>query len=176
MKRVTSTITAILFFSSLVTLSANAQDGLVANSRSPMDKKGQMQETTTLAADRSANPLVISKFTNLFPAAADQHWTMIGGCSQVSFLNGGRKTSACFNEKGKLTYSITDCTMEQVPESFRKTISKSYGAYKVIRAVEVNAYGMVGYQVVLESDNDFKTIRYTVDGAEEIQQMDKAVN
>lgn len=122
------------------------------------------------------NPITAAKFSTLFPAATNQKWTGKDNNVWVSFLNNGRKATASFTPKGKMNYVITDCAMEQLPESFRKTISKEYASYSLYNAIEIKAYDAVAYQVVLENASTYITLKFTSEGVEEIQQLKKTAS
>jgi hypothetical protein len=63
--------------------------------------------------------------------------------------------------------------MENLPAFFSKTIKKEYACYNLLKGTEIHAYGTVVYQAVIENSTDFKTLKYTVNGIEEIGQMKK---
>ncbi len=175
MKNSIKAITATVLITILSSGNLYAQDAYInASAKTPY--------STTAGANTSnnssvaINPLVSAKFSTLFPQATNQQWALNNNSSWVSFLNNGRKASASFTSKGKMNYVITDCAMEQLPGSFRKTISKEYASYNLYNAIEIKAYDAVAYQVVLENASTYITLKFTSDGIEEIQQLKKTVN
>ena len=122
------------------------------------------------------NPMILAKFSTLFPLATQPQWTGSKDNLWVSFLNNGRKASACFTPKGQMNYAISDCAEDQLPAAFSNTIKKDYPLYHLYNAVEIKAYDAVAYQVVLENSNKFITLKYTSEGVEEIQQVVKTAN
>lgn len=122
------------------------------------------------------NPKLLTQFSALFPAATKQQWALNDKSFWVSFLNNDRKASASFTQKGKLNYVITDCTIEQLPDSFRKTISKDYASYHLNNAIEIKAYESVAYQAILENESSYVTLKFTSEGVEKIQHINKTIN
>jgi len=114
-----------------------------------------------------------ASFSTLFPNATQQKWTSSEGNSFVSFLNNGRKATASFTTKGKMTYVITDCSMNDLPAAFSKNIKNDYATYQLFHAIEIKAHGETAYQAVLENAAGFVTLKFTADGVEEIQQVKK---
>lgn len=122
------------------------------------------------------NPIVVAKFSTLFPVATNQQWASTNNNLWVSFLNNGRKASASFTPKGKVNYVILDCAMEQLPAAFCKTIKKDYPLYNLYNAIEITANDAVTYQVVLENPVNFITLKYTSEGVEETKQVKKIID
>lgn len=118
-------------------------------------------------------PEVMVTFSSQFPLAANPQWTSSKDNLWVSFSNNGRKGSASFTLKGKMNYSILNCTIDQLPGSLSKTIKKQYASYRLIDASQIEAYDAIAYQVVLESASDFITLKYTGDGVEETERIKK---
>lgn len=121
----------------------------------------------------TVNPAIKSLFLTLFPHATAQQWSLNGSNNFVSFLNNGRKASACFSAKGKMTYSITACDAEQLPKDFSKKINKDYKAYSLFHATQISAFGETAYHAILENTTGFITLKYTSDGIEETQTVKK---
>ncbi len=119
------------------------------------------------------NTAIKTLFSMLFPLATAPQWSQNGANNFVSFLNNGRKASACFSPKGKLNYTITACDADQLPKDFRKKISKSYKSYHLFHATQITAYGETAYQAIMENTTGFITLKYTSEGVEEIQQVKK---
>lgn len=145
--------------------------------------KAAYASTTTATTENNShisatvvNPMIAAKFSALFPGATSQQWGSSDNNFWVSFLNNGRKASASFTLKGKIKYIITDCAMEQLPESLRKTISKEYASFNLYSAIEIKAYDTVAYQAVLENASTYVTLKFTNEGVEEIQQLKKTDN
>lgn len=119
------------------------------------------------------SPEMEAKFINLFPHATAQKWTAAVETYFVSFTNNGSKATASFNTNGKINYVITTCTMDQLPADFSKAIKTNYAGYQLFNAKEIKAYGATAYQAILENATGYITLKYTIDGVEEIQQVKK---
>ncbi len=91
-----------------------------------------------------------------------------------SFLNKGRKARATFTLKGNMSYAITDCSMEQLPEALRKKIAGEYQGYTLLQATEITAYDTVAFQAVLESAAGYITLKSTAEGIEVVEEQKKA--
>ncbi|QEC43281.1 hypothetical protein [Pseudobacter ginsenosidimutans] len=123
--------------------------------------------------NRTENTAVKALFSTLFPNATSPQWSQNASNSFVSFLNNGRRASACFSAKGKLNYAITTCELDQLPKELRKMINKRYKTYSLFNATQIMAYGETAWQAILENETGFITLKYTPDGIEEIQQVKK---
>ncbi len=132
-----------------------------------------VEENTGTKVDPTANAAVSAKFATIFPTATEQKWTASDDNYWVSFVNNGRKTKASFTLKGKLNYIITNCSMENLPAAFSKTITSKYASYSLFNAIEINAHETVTYQAVVEDGKGFITLKYTSEGVEELQQVKK---
>ncbi|MEO6719580.1 MAG: hypothetical protein ABIN67_04400 [Ferruginibacter sp.] len=124
----------------------------------------------------ATTPAIDAKFSTLFPNATNLKWTASADNFWVSFLNNGRKGNASFTPKGKMNYSITDCGMEQLPVAFSKAINKEYPSYHLFNAIEITAHNALAYQAILENAQGYITLKYTIDGVEEIHEVKKAAN
>ncbi|MBC7936606.1 MAG: hypothetical protein H7Y86_14745 [Rhizobacter sp.] len=167
MKQLIKTIAATLFVSLGIATLSFAQDMLAVNSIQAKNTTVSNGETNYIETIAEAN------FSSLFPNATHQKWHNVGVNSFVSFLNNGRKATASFNARGEINYVITQCSTENLPAAFSKTIKKNYVGYQLFHGSEIKAHGETAYQAVLESATGFITLKYTGDGVEEIQQVKK---
>ncbi len=133
-------------------------------------------ENSSKKIDDVADPLIVNKFSILFPNATNMKWVSSVDNVLVTFLNNGRKANACFTAKGELNYVITDCSMEQLPADFSKSIKMDYTSYHLFNAKEITTNNSTVYQAVLENAKGFITIKYSTDGIEVIQQVRKSGN
>lgn len=174
MKQRIQLLAATIFFVLGVSTLSRAQimdavnPGQAANSPSGDTKTENPAENTL-----TENSAIKSLFLSLFPNATRQKWAQNGPNSFVSFLNNGRNASACFSAKGKLNYAITECGKENLPQDLLEKIRKSYGDWRLFRAVEIKAYGETAWQAIMENATGFIILKYTLDGVEEIQIVKK---
>ena len=166
MKQFITTVASIIFFSLLI-MQSSAQEMIAIN-------KALTEEQSLSSLKTSGHVLTAEKsFSVLFPNATLPKWKVTPENSFVFFINDGRKARASFNERGVINYVITACSMKDLPADFSKTIKTSYAAYQLFHALEIKAYGETAYQVILENASDFMTLKYTIDGAEEIRLVKK---
>lgn len=161
-------IIAAFFLFNLCLVSLSFGQNMIASNNVPAENR-----VANIPANTSEETITETNFTSLFPNATAQKWSTSNGNSFVSFLNNGRKASASFDAKGKISYVITHCAMENLPAAFSKTINTDYTAYHLFSASEIKAHGETAYQAVLENATGFITLKYTVDGVEEIQRVKK---
>ena len=121
------------------------------------------------------NAAMAAKFAAMFPTAQNPVWSTESKGYWVSFISEGRTTSACFNTKGQLNYSIISCTNTQLSKAFQNFISKSYPGYQFFSAVQINAYGEETQQAILQNTTGFVTLQSTKDGIEEIKKVYKSI-
>ena len=169
-------IIAVLFLLSIGLSSASFAQQLIAG----YSVKLPDASTTSIIDENSkaktvevADPLIVSKFSSLFPNATNLKWASSSDNSWVSFLNNNRKAKASLTPKGILNYIITDCAMENLPAAFSKRIANKYASYHLFNAIEIAAYSTVTYQAILENSKGYITLKYTSDGVEEIQRVKK---
>jgi hypothetical protein len=172
-------LTAIAATALIIVMSSStsyAQDRSDSTSGNKADVNFSTGKDNMDKSIRATNPAIAAKFSALFPAATNMRWTNSDKNFWVSFLNDGRKATASFTLKGKLNYVITDCVLEQLPESFLKLINKDYASHSLFNAIEIRAYDEVTYQAILENESGYITLKYTGEGVEELQRINKVVN
>ena len=132
------------------------------------------ENAITTASLALTNPAIATKFSALFPSAVDVKWAQIKNDFWVSFTYNGQKSTASFAPKASLNYLITGCNLDQLPTSLTKAIKSDYDEYQVFSAVKIEAHDAVAYQVVLENQSNYVTLKYTPGEVEEIQVMKKS--
>ncbi|RXK61855.1 hypothetical protein ESA94_02230 [Lacibacter luteus] len=175
MKQSNRIIASVILFTAVTTGTITAQQSTINTSADAAFVKNNLPSSTNMVTSTvpAANPKIEARFAALFPNASDLQWVAGADNYWVSFLNNGRKASACFTPKGKMNYAITVCDMAHMPEAFSKAIQKEYAAYSLLRAIEIKAHDAVAYQAILEDANGYVTLKYTADGIEKIQQVVK---
>ena len=165
-------IAAAILFTVGLTSNTFAQQSISSADPAFARNNGELLNHPTTSV--APNDKIGSSFSALFPNATNPLWAAIANnCYYVSFVNNGRKANASFTEKGNMNYCITDCSMDNLPASFRKSIKKQYPGYRLIKATELKAHGTVVYEAVMETSKGFKTLKYTEDGIEEVQKVKK---
>ena len=151
-----------------------AQTQLVNHSeKASGDGTMEVSEKPATAAPAVTNSAVLNLFTQLFPEAQEVKWSPLAVGSVVNFQHNGQKGMAGFDPKGKLNYIITTLSREQLPTDLAREITASYADYQLISAREVKAFGEIACYAILESANDFVTLKQTRDGVEMEQRRKK---
>jgi hypothetical protein len=112
-------------------------------------------------------------FSILFPNFTGQQWTETNDALYVSFINDRHKTRASFSKNGRLNYAIADYELEQLPQVLQQYIKKEYPDYTVFNAIKITAYNATAYQLILENNLEFITLKSTIDGIEQTAHQSK---
>lgn len=133
----------------------------------------EVSEKRAASSPVVTNSAVLTLFTQLFPEAQEVKWSPLAVGSVVCFQHQGKKGMAGFDPKGKLNYVITTLNKEQLPADLAREITAAYSDYQLISAREVKAFGEIACYAILESANDFITLKQTRDGVEVEQRVKK---
>jgi hypothetical protein len=79
---------------------------------------------------------VMQLFTRHFEKATNESWYRIEKNFVVDFIIDGEKTTAVFNKKGKLLYSLSNCTEKDLSAETREFIKDNYFGYNIIRVIK----------------------------------------
>jgi hypothetical protein len=77
----------------------------------------------------------------------------------VSCLVTGEKTVAVFHNDGNITYSITTLKLQNIPGNLQSFIQNNYSNFHVLNAVRINNKGNDSFQVILENDENYVTLK-----------------
>ena len=139
--------------------------------------EGSTMVPVSAAILAETNPKLIRNFSQLFPTTEKVSWSKMNNGFYASFDKDGQHTSAVFTNNGLLNYTITSCSLEQLPATLQQSISKKYNGYRLFNASQIRSNGTEAYNVVLENANGFVTLQHTEDGTAEIKKVNKlAVN
>jgi hypothetical protein len=105
-------------------------------------------------------------FAKLYPLASQATWARLDNKYWVSFTHKGQKTTAVFRENGKLSYSIVQLAVANIPAELQQVINKDYAHCRVISAAEVNNGGNIFHQVILENETNYITLKKSADELE----------
>lgn len=120
----------------------------------------------------AVNPLVLGIFSKKFPDATAILWRKYAGKYEASFLVRGDEYRSVFTPKGKFSYAIGACKYESLPNDARKIVSTHFKGYRIFNAQKIIAT-TTSYQLVLESDKEFITIRTDGDEWDEVATVKK---
>ncbi|NCU02816.1 MAG: hypothetical protein GXC73_02415 [Chitinophagaceae bacterium] len=170
MTHTTNILAAAFLFSTAFCSSSLAQQSIASAKPS---FKNNIEPQTAISTTAIVNSKTQASFAALFPNATNPVWATNDEFHFVTFSHNGRKASASFTTKGKMNYCIIDCSILHLPAAFSKIIQKEFAGYSLIKATEIKAYGTMAYQAILENNTGYKTLKFTEDGVEEIQQVIK---
>ena len=109
------------------------------------------------------------KFSKIYPQANSSKWIKLDNCFGVSFISNGQKTTAVFQENGKLNYAVTDLKNENIPAGLQQIIKKDYDGLSILNAIEINDNGNIVHQVILENSSSYITLKASGDEIEVIK-------
>lgn len=109
------------------------------------------------------------KFSKIYPQANSSKWIKLDNCFGVSFISNGQKTTAVFQENGKMNYAITNLKNENIPAGLQQIIKKDYDGLCILNAVEINDNGNIIHQVILENTANYVTLKSSGDEIEVIK-------
>ena len=165
----------------IITTTTNAQNLLVASA--PVAKNmvtssfisDDESSTILISAETLAasNPKLIWNFTQIFPTTTNVVWSKLDNNYFVSFEKDGQPSSAVFTNKGALNYTITNCSMEQLPASLKHKMSEKYNGYNLFHASQIVSNGTESYSVVMENTTGFVTLLHSENETEETRRVDK---
>ena len=170
MKQSFKSIALILFTCGTVTALQGQHALYAVNTNTAATKKAVHNNRFV---NETGNAKVSATFNRLFKAAGEVQWIINGQTSEANFITNGRKTKAVFAANGTLTYAITGCSLQQLPAALQTQIQKQYAGYSLLNAVEIMAYDAVAYQVILENETGYVTLKSTAEGVEEINTVTK---
>ena len=112
-------------------------------------------------------------FLKQFPEATGVQWRQLAENYYISFLNGDQKASTVLSPKGIIKYTVTNCTINQLPKVLQTKIAKYYDGYAFVSALQINAHDAVAHEVILQNEKDYLKLKSTEDGVEVLQTITK---
>lgn len=114
--------------------------------------------------ESNLTPLELNKdvqesFAKKFPEAVNTKWVKLDNSFWVSFNNNEQKTTAVFQNNGKMNYAITNLKTNYIPANLQKLIKKDYENFEIMNAVEINENGKIGHQIILKNTNNYITLK-----------------
>jgi hypothetical protein len=121
------------------------------------------------------NPRVMEAFKKEFSSAEQVKWSIEGNYNQASFVLGGSRAIAFFDQEGQLLGSVRDILYNQLPLAIIKTLDREYNNYAVFEIRELtNQETGTRYKIVVEGKNKKYRLTLTPDGStEEITRIKK---
>lgn len=149
--------------SELNSIASGSNSGSNRENTTGYTKGHESTETNMLTAR------LLKKFSKIYPQANSSKWIKLDNCFGVSFTSNGQKTTAVFQENGKMNYAITNLKNENIPAGLQQIIKKDYDGLCILNAVEINDNGNIIHQVILENTASYVTLKSSGDEIEVIK-------
>ncbi|HVG40787.1 MAG TPA: hypothetical protein VM888_04170, partial [Chitinophagaceae bacterium] len=105
--------------------------------------------TSSLAADKTVNPVVLKSFNNTFTSAKDVAWTITESFFKAQFQLNGQYITAFYLSDGSMVGLSRNITVAQLPITLQADLKKSYNDYWVSDLFEVTTEGSTEYYITL---------------------------
>src|SRR4051794_30804950 len=79
---------------------------------------------------------IMQTFARHFEKATNESWYRIKENFVVHFTIDRKQTNAVFNKKGKLLYSLSNCSEKDLHAETRELIKNTYSGYNIIRVTK----------------------------------------
>ena len=116
---------------------------------------------------------VLELFKKEFSTAESVTWTKQEEYDKATFILGGRRAVAYFNEDGELEGCIRDIFFDQLPLAVMTAVDKKYSDAEIIDVREVSNVEGTTYRIRLNSNK--KKFSIKVDAAGNISDIQKIV-
>ena len=112
-----------------------------------------------------ADPRTEAIFQKEFAGAHDVKWTSLKeGLQKVTFVWGGTRTIAYFNERAELVGSMRNVFYDHVPLSVVRTVESRFNSPVVIEVTEISNLDGTSYKMILEQKNKRYLVRISSSG------------
>jgi len=147
----------------------------------PLHGSNDFFNSTIIANDNSRSMAtsyirVMQSFDFHFENATNQSWSRHKKNFIVHFTIDGKKTNAVFNKKGKLLYSLSNCSEKDLPDASRTLINTTYGDYKIFCVTEACYRGENRLVVVLEDEKSIVYLLWKNGKLQEPMKCEKVIN
>ena len=115
--------------------------------------KQQLQSNPEISA------IVLAAFQKDFGNVPNVKWSIEDNGFMARFINDSRKTTALFDKKGRVVYSIAEGTIKDLPAETRKLVRSVYYDYDITMTKMVNSNHKKAWFINLEDDKSYVTIR-----------------
>jgi hypothetical protein len=117
--------------------------------------------TSSLAADKTVNPVVLKSFNNTFTSAKDVAWTITESFFKAQFQLNGQYITAFYLSDGSMVGLSRNITVAQLPITLQADLKKSYNDYWVSDLFEVTTEGSTEYYITIESGSEKSILKST---------------
>ena len=117
--------------------------------------------TSSFASDNeNVSPRVKAAFENDFSKASKVKWEKSDDFYFASFLLGGKRVDAAYDEEGRLVGTSRTISSEQIPLNVSLAIAEKYAGCQVGTSVlELSYEGQTRYYVTVESDKQVMQLK-----------------
>jgi hypothetical protein len=151
-------ILSVLGLAISFSLTAQQANGYLA-SNTKSQEPGASASYSAAPEKMALTALLEKGFAKAYPQASAPKWTKLDAGFHASFLDGGQKTTAVFQEDGKLSYAITELKAENMPVELQQFIKKEYAGSKLVQAVSIKDNSRTICQAILEHGTNYIKIK-----------------
>lgn len=105
---------------------------------------------------------VIAAFNSMYKEAREPHWYYRSDNYAVTFVMNDLKYNVLFMKNGNLIYQISYGNERNIPEKFKRIISKKFRNYDIISAINYQQNAKNMWLVTGEGNKDFLNVK--IDG------------
>lgn len=114
---------------------------------------------------------VLSQFKKEFSSAESVKWDKQDEFDKATFVLGGRRVVAYFNEQGQLEGSVRDLFFDQLPLAVMSAVDKRFADYVVLDVREITNSDGTNYRLTIETKNRRYKIKISPSGS--VNEMEK---
>jgi hypothetical protein len=131
--------------------------------KNPIPEFRENSHSDRITTDPVVNSKVLNAFALTFRNVADATWYEVDQKFLARFNKDGRESSALFNPKGMLLYTIAYGTEKHLPNDVRKLVRTNYFDHEMIYTAEVNSLGKTAWVIKLQDPTSLIVVK-VVDG------------
>jgi hypothetical protein len=114
--------------------------------------------------DPNPDQEVLKLFNQEFAKAEEVTWSKQDDFDKATFMLGGSRAIAFFNQEGKLEGSARDINFAQLPLVVMTAVEKRFANAMIYTVTEISSENGTSYRVVLETENKKFRIKADQDG------------
>lgn len=123
------------------------------------------------ATEPSINDKVLKSFNKHFNSAEDVSWTLVNKTSVANFEENDIKTTASFNDKGKLVVVMRYYKGEHLPSLVKDALNIELGNKTIHGVTEVSNSNGVIYKISLKDSKNYYDVLADADGNIEVKNI-----
>ncbi|TXH22874.1 MAG: hypothetical protein E6Q95_01350 [Chitinophagaceae bacterium] len=123
------------------------------------------------AAEPSINDRVLKSFNKHFTSAEDVSWTLVNKTAVANFEENDIKTTASFNDKGKLVVVMRYYKAEHLPSLIKDALNIELGNKTIHGVTEVSNSNGIIYKISLKDSKNYYDVLADADGNLEVKNI-----